>query len=95
MCLVRYSCVQCRSSHTPLLLRNELEVAVVLLQEDWHEERVTKPLVIVLIIVDYKCKNRSVLGFINKVSKLFFCICFSVAGPPLTFLGLTSGKGQV
>lgn len=30
VCLVHYSCVQCRSSHTHLLLRNGLEVALVL-----------------------------------------------------------------
>lgn len=42
VCLAYYSCVQYRSSHTHLLLRKELEIAVVLLQEQWHEERVTK-----------------------------------------------------
>lgn len=48
MCLVHYLCVQYRSAHTHLLLRKELEIAVVFLQEHWHEERVTKTLVTVL-----------------------------------------------
>lgn len=56
---------------------------------------VTKPLIIVLIIVDSKSKNRAEPGFTNKVSRLLFCLWVSVAGPSLTFLGLTSGKGQV
>ena len=95
VCLAHYSRVRYRSSHTHLLLRKELEIAVVLLQEHWHEERVTKPLVIVSIIVDSICKNRAGRSFLNKVSKLLSCMCFSVAGPSLTFLGLSTGKRQV
>lgn len=72
-----------------------MEKAVVLLQELWHKERVTKPLVIVLITVDSIGKNRVGLRFLHKVSKLLSCMCFSVAGLPITFLGLISGKRQV
>lgn len=66
------------SSHTHLLLRKELETAVVLLQEHWHEERVTKPLVIVLIIVDSICKNRAGLSFLNKVYQSYCPVCVSL-----------------
>jgi len=95
VCFAQYACTQYRTSHTHLLLRKELETAVMLLQEHWHEEGVTKTLDIVLIIVDSICKNRARFGFLNKVSKLLSCMCFSVASPPLTLIGLNFGKRQV
>lgn len=49
VCLAHYSCVHDRRSHTHLLLGKGLEIDFVFLQERWHEERVIKPPVIVLI----------------------------------------------